>query len=588
MNNENNEPIETLMSNNTEAKPVPTIEPTLNPVPTAEPMPTMEPTINPIPTVEPIPTIEPTINPVPTVEPMPTIEPTINPIPTVEPMPTMEPTINPVPTAEPMPTIEPTINPVPTIEPMPTIEPTITPSPISDSVKSLYDNQNDNPYEITPVEVTQKNKLKLPIIIGVIVLVVAILAFLAFKLINNPQRTFSTNISMATKMITNKITNNTIEGNINDIKVNLKTNNETYKNFADYTFGIRGGIDSEQKKIEGKIYLIDGNKNEYSYTGYVVNSKIYSMLSSYDKLIDYQFLEEDELESLFNSFRKTKTDDINYLITFASNSLIKNLDKKNLSQKIEKIKVNNKKITAIKNTYIMSNKEKGRLIKAIAQDILDDEKACKIYGNMTNMDKKEIKEMISEYDDIYKQEDVNYISIYTNFFGKTIGIENKDKDGYLESYYKNKEEFEITTKDYSGTRKISAVKKDKLEITISNDDKTIATARVNKNEENEKSIEYNLIESNLKGTINYTNKLNNKKQVYTITANDKTNKYELTITREKEENAKIANIDEKQAVVLSDEELEKVAEEFTKSLEKTPIGEIFNRSSENDMIYETY
>ena len=570
--NQNNNPMPTM----TPAPVMPTMEPTMTPVPV---MPTIEPTMTPVPVM---PTIEPTMTPAPV---MPTMEPTMTPVPV---MPTMEPTMTPVPV---MPTIEPTMTPVPvmpTIEPtmtpvpvIPTIEPTMTPVPVmptmEPTIEPTIEKQNeDNPYELKQVKVTKKRNLKLPIIIGIIILLIVIIGFITFKLLNSPQKIFANNIKLATQKIVNNIKDKEINNTLNDINLSIKTDDENLKEYENYTYGIKGGVNTEEKKLEGKVYILDENKNEYSYTGYILNSIIYSKFSTFDKLI-YQEAEENDIKNILDSFKNSKTNDIKYLINFVSKSLINNLNKNKLSQKIEKISVNDKKISAIKNTYKLDAKEKQRLIEKIIKDIINDKEALKTVEKLTGINKENLESIIKDDTENYSanietQIETQYINIYTNLFGKTVGLDTKNEKEIQASYYKNKSNFEIKINEYGSILQISGIKRNKLEITVKQDDNVLAEATINKNTKDEKDIDYNLKNYKIKGNINYKNKLNNKKQIYNITANSKTNKYELNITVEKEENAKIANINAEEAIQISEEEFEKIYLDFIKSLEKTPIS----------------
>ena len=540
--NQNNNPMPTM----TPEPVMPTMEPTMTPAPV---MPTMEPTMTPVPVM---PTIEPTMTPVPVI---PTIEPTMTPAPV---MPTMEPTMTPAPV---MPTIEPTMTPVPV---MPTMEPTIEPT--------IEKQNEDSPYELKQVKVTKKRNLKLPIIIGIIILLIVIIGFITFKLLNSPQKIFANNIKLATQKIVNNIKDKEINNTLNDINLSIKTDDENLKEYENYTYGIKGGVNTEEKKLEGKVYILDENKNEYSYTGYILNSIIYSKFSTFDKLI-YQEAEENDIKNIFDSFKNSKTNDIKYLINFVSKSLINNLNKNKLSQKIEKISVNDKKISAIKNTYKLDAKEKQRLIEKIIKDIINDKEALKTVEKLTGINKENLESIIKDDTENYSANiETQYINIYTNLFGKTIGLDTKNEKEIQASYYKNKSNFEIKINEYGSILQISGIKRNKLEITVKQDDNVLAEATINKNTKDEKDIDYNLKNYKIKGNINYKNKLNNKKQIYNITANSKTNKYELNITVEKEENAKIANINAEEAIQISEEEFEKIYLDFIKSLEKTPIS----------------
>ena len=340
----------------------------------------------------------------------------------------------------------------------------------------------------------------------------------------------------------------------------------------------------------------DDKNKEYSIAGYLKKSKIYILLSSYDKLIHFNDAEESDYKEIFEGLEKTKTEDLKYLIKVSSSSLKKNLNKDNFSKKSETIIVNNKKIKATKNTYKINTKESDRINKAILKDLYNDEKACKILINLTGKTKEELKEEIESNINNYSDNEDSYISIYSNFFGKILGysIEDNNKEGIY--YYNNNGNFDTTIKTGYTTSYINGIKKGKnLNVVIKQDNKELATLDFDKFSKNEISFNYNIkneLELNYKGKVSYkkTNKKNEQTASLNISINDQKNNYEIILNSNKKKNSKIAEIDENQAVNLSDEEMAKVMQDFITSLSETPLGAMFTSFNDvdEDFNYELY
>ena len=456
--------------------------------------------------------------------------------------------------------------------------------------------QNIDPaYLKQPVKVTEKKKNNLPIIILASVLIL-IVGFIIYIITNTPQKQFNNLISKAETLINNYLDEANLDKSLSEVNVKINTDNKALEQFSKYTFGFKSGIDSDEKNIEGKIYMKDDKNKEYSIAGYLKKSKIYILLSSYDKLIHFNDAEESDYKEIFEGLEKTKTEDLKYLIKVSSSSLKKNLNKDNFSKKSETIIVNNKKIKATKNTYKINTKESDRINKAILKDLYNDEKACKILINLTGKTKEELKEEIESNINNYSDNEDSYISIYSNFFGKILGysIEDNNKEGIY--YYNNNGNFDTTIKTGYTTSYINGIKKGKnLNVVIKQDNKELATLDFDKFSKNEISFNYNIkneLELNYKGKVSYkkTNKKNEQTASLNISINDQKNNYEIILNSNKKKNSKIAEIDENQAVNLSDEEMAKVMQDFITSLSETPLGAMFTSFNDvdEDFNYELY
>ena len=575
MNNETNSG-DNLSQNNNMNQAVPSSEPNL--VPNEQPVPNAEP----IPNGQAMPNVEP----IPNGQAMPNVEP----IPNGQAVPSTEPNL--VPNEKPMPNIEPT----PNGQAMPNIEPsTVIPNLQSlDSTGAFSVNKesimpNDNTaYGMEKVDITEKKKKNklLFIILAIILLIAGMVGF--YFIYNNPTKVFNNAIDFVTGKATSALKESDYDKSLNDLRLKFNTNAEGFDQLASYTYGIKGGLDSDDKKLEGKLYMVDQNNKEYSFSGYVKADKIYALLSSYDKLIYWDNVDNSDLGEIFDGISKTKSDDSIYLVNFISSSLKKNLNKKNFSRSYSSMVVNGKKVSAFKNSYVMDEKDNSRIVKAIWNDISNDKKALKIVLNMTGLKKAELDEL---YDKDSSDVEKTTYSIYTDLFGNIVGYDTENKDNNNFSYYKNKDDFSIVSDNIF----VDGVKKNgKLEVTVKRDKKQIGTLSFDKLSENEVVFNYNISsESNqgYKGKVNYKKNTKNNEisGVLNISVDDGSNTYEFNFDFVSKKNAKIADIDESQAVKLTDQEKEKVLQDFFTSLSKTPLGGLFGMMGNSQEIdYSSY
>ena len=454
------------------------------------------------------------------------------------------------------------------------VTPTISQNTAQVTPMTIDEQQIEQAYQKKEITVTQKKKHKFPIIIGIFILLI-IFSFIIFYFIsNNPNIIFKNTITKIEKGINKSLDEYNLDKSLTDINLKLNTTAQGFEEISKYTYGLKGGIDSKNKNFEAKIYMLNQNGKEYSYTGYLKNSKLYSLLSTYDKLIYLNEVQESDYKDLFESLEKIKKEDIQYLTTKISTTLKNNLNKKNITKTKSTIIINNKKINANKNIYKLDKQENERITKIIGKALYNDPKSMKIITNMTGLTKDEYKEEIDNY--AAENDTETIINIYTKTFGNIIGFDIETEEEKI-SYYKTNEAFNVEIDDIDKLY-INGIKKDdKVEVKIKQNEDQIATLNFDKLNKNQISFTYeipNLEGNQYKGNLKYTK--NNYTSNIEFKINNGINDYIFNFNINKKTNTTIANINESEAVTLSEQEMSSVMENFIKSLSETPIGALFS------------
>ena len=562
--------------------PTPVNPAPVNPTP-VNPTPVNPTPVNPTP-VNPTPVNPAPVNPTP-VGPTPVSPAPVGPTP-VSPTPVGPTPVSPTPVS-PTPVSPTPVSPTP-VSPTPVSPTPVNPTPVNPASMNPEPTNNmpeeqaiDPAYLKKPVKVTEKKKRKIPLIITIILLIL-VGCVVTYFILYSPKKIFQNVITKGETKITDYISDADIDKYLNETKINFNTDNKDLEELKKYTYGFKSSMDKTNEQIEEKIYMIDETNKEYSVSGYLKKAKLYLLFSTYNKLIYLNDLKESE------NTKNITNKEIKYLIKKTATSLKNNLNNNNFSRKLESITVNTKNIKALKNTYKIDKKEDERLKKAIINDLYNDKKACETLVDLTGISKEELKQEIDNYTS-NKADEITYINIYTNITGKIIGYNIQPSEKETISYYKNKKDFNITFINEYTSFYINGVTKGKnLNVSIKQNEKEIATLDFDKYTKDEISFNYNIKDINYKGKVTYKNSNKNDETtgLLNIKINDQKNNYEININSKSINNAKIDDINEKEAVKLSDEEMAKVIEDFITSLNETPLGNIFKNT--NTLDYTEY
>ena len=436
-------------------------------------------------------------------------------------------------------------------------------------------------------------KLKTPLIIVAALVVLGalgyfvILPFVQNTFMVTPKKVFENTITSLKTQINNTLNNANITNTINDISFKIDTDIEGMEEFKEFTYGVRFGIDNKAKALEGKAYMLDKNNKEYNILGYAKGEDLIVKLSHDERLVKVGKTSDIEgFDDIFDAAENINIDDYSYLINKAADSVLGTFKDEDFVKSDSTIKVNNTDIKVKKNTYVLNKDRIKNLYNTVVNDIYNDSK-CMTIINDWGMTKEEFKKEIIDgvnFDDIKDDTSIN-INIYLNSKNEMVGFDlANDKDEKPIYYYSNEGNFNFymgdpSDKDSDSITADGVVNGDATDVTIKSGSETVATLKVYTWTEEEIKFDFTINTEtsdgqNISGSIDLKYTRNNDSNNININATLKSgsDKISFTLNLKQELNAKIADIDASKAVSLSDEEMNKWAEEFLKSLDDTPFG----------------
>ena len=429
-------------------------------------------------------------------------------------------------------------------------------------------------------------KKKVNIFIGILIAIVIILVgiFIVYpyvrdNLLVSPEKVFKKSIDNVNLTLEKQLDEYDFGDALYDLNLKVDSDQDDLKEYNNYTYGIKVGKDSENKLFESKMYMLDKNNNEYSYSTYIKNSKLYYKFSSYEKLILFEGPDNSSFENSIESLEGINNDDLKYLVNKISILLKDNLDKKNFSKSNANIKVNGKDVKVTKNTYKADKKEMARLTKCILNGLYKDSKALQIITKtyMTKEDFKESIDMISS--ELYENSEFN---IYTKGY-QFLGFDIYENNNSQFAYYTDGSNFDILlNSDAQGTVSASGVQKNgTLVVEIKSGDYKLASLDIKEYSNNKINLDYKIntgLGDDASGKLTYIKKADKDHSNYEVKLSMKnnSNNMNLNLNLNQDKRAVISDIDENSAVKLTEEEMQKLFNDFYTSLENTPVGALIH------------
>ena len=466
------------------------------------------------------------------------------------------------------------------------------------------------------------------IIIGVVV--VAILALVGYFVVypfvvktffTKPKDIYTAAIKQVASNITTSIDENIHEKGIYDLSLKLETDVPELEQFADYTYGVRLGVDPKKQNLEVGYSITDGT-DEYSNYYYLKNGNMYTRYSTYRDLIYLGASEQTKLneyfaqieESLSSDKESVTGEDINYIVNKVSNLLIETLDESRFSKEDASITINGETLKVIKSKYTLDNEILRSTTSHILEGLINDEEFLNILSKTDGSEVDEIKasleeelEYIKEYE--FDDEENNIVmGIYT--YGnkvEVVGFELKyneefdlhyySKDGnydvIINSHTEYDEELEVEASDTS--IKVVGVKNGNITnttISIKEDDedeKEIAKLAISSWDENKIEFDYTLIvdkeddedAKDITGHFLYAKEKNDKKASYTLEFDIDLDEGSLGFVLKfaNDWTTDVANINTNAAAQLSEYDLNNIQASFNTYIMTTPLGLLFETIS---------
>ena len=340
-----------------------------------------------------------------------------------------------------------------------------------------------NNYGVIPDDTPAKPKKKFPValLIVIIVLVLGIGGGVVWYIMSSsPKAVFKNVISSTFKEINNAIDEYDKVSEQFDykdqalllkgkVKVSSSLFNEgDFKklgiNPEDYTFGVNVGLDPKnQKMLAGAS--IEGSKSTIAADAYYEDKKLYVISELLDNpiYIDLKDTDTSEIEASFEELEDAldeltkqldelniSTEDVKYISTALEKAFIDSLDDKKMTKSSGTYEVNGKSVKATKISYEFDRENIKRTVKAICESLANDDKFIKILADMTNVDKSDIKDALSEIKDSANEVDIDkpiYINVYIKgLTNELVGIEFEQNDKKYLTYYENGKDGELTIK----------------------------------------------------------------------------------------------------------------------------------------------
>ena len=434
--------------------------------------------------------------------------------------------------------------------------------------------------------------VKTPLIIVAALVIVGLLGyfvvfpFVKTKLMSSPKTVFENTIMSMKKAVNQTLKDSNFGTSINDVSISFETSSEELKEFENYTYGLRFGLDNKNKAIEGKLYMLDKSKKEYSALGYVKNDDILVKLSGDERLVKVGKTSDiDGFDEIFDTAENVNIDDYTYLVDKSVELLLSNFTDADFTKENSTIKVNDVEVKATKNTYVLDKEKIKAIYKSIAEGLYNDSRAMEIIKKMGISKEDYKKDMDSvtfdEIEDDYKL----YINIYTNKKADVIGFDVVFKDQVPFYYYSNEGNFDLYIENDESEDKAYTAKGIKngeiTNVTIKEGSETYATLKVSKWTDNEIVFDYDIKmdeNNSLTGSVDFRNSVSNSANniALKLSAKSGSDSLKFNFNLKQELNVKIADVDVNKAVNLSDEEMNTWLSNFLTSVQDTPISYLFD------------
>ena len=179
----------------------------------------------------------------------------------------------------------------------------VPPTPATTSVAS-----NDMTNTGFTEKVDKAKNIKKPLIIVGCLVLVALLGYfviypiVAEKFMSSPKNVFEASLNKVSTNVNRRIEQVKLGASLYDIEGTFDTNIEELKQFANYTFKFRGGMDSKNKLVEGAASLVGNDNKEVGASVFVKNGWLYYKLSSDERIVKAEDLSQSpDYKSLFET-----------------------------------------------------------------------------------------------------------------------------------------------------------------------------------------------------------------------------------------------------------------------------------------------
>lgn len=579
----------------------------LNTVPNAQPAPAPSPAPAPAPAPSPAPA--PVAQPTPVAAPAPAPAP-VPQAPVAEPAPAPVASPAPAPAQADIVPSEP-INPIANNA---TVQPAAQPAAPAPS----------QPQPMQPVAPTtsagfvpngaplQPKKKNVPLIVGIVVAVIAVLAavgyFVVYPLViqkmTTPKKVYEIAIQNITKEINTKVNDAVHEKTFIELSLGVDSNMEMISAFSGYTYGFNVGGDPVNKSAQVGLFMKNSTV-EYSLYEYIKDNKKYSRYST-DQVLNYLGeMTEEEMNDLFGSLQESLTEssvtneEATYIINKISELIISGMEEDKFSREETTIKINGESIKVLNNKYVIDDAGIEKMAKHILDGLKSDEKAVKILAKMSDVTEEDMKKQLTyeenkEEDSEGTEDKGEPTTLTMNLYTSTKGAEsygfaiNDDKGNLKIHYYTTEKAFELglysktkdeeTNKDTENTITALGVARDKgtsVDVTVNG--KKIMNLLITENTDTKLTLTYevfvdeqNSITGSFKMSIDENDKRSKILYEFTMKAGDQYINLELNLLSDW--TTEVANINTGSAVQVTEADIQAKSQQLLGQIMQTPVG----------------
>ena len=589
----------------------------LNTVPNAQPAPAPSPAPAPAPAPSPAPVAQPTPVAAPAPAPAPVQPAAPAPAPAPVPQaPVAEPAPAPVASPAPAPVqadIVPSepINPIAnnaTVQPaaQPAAPAPAQPQPMQPVVPTTSAGFVPNGAPLQP------KKKNVPLIVGIVVAVIAVLAavgyFVVYPLViqkmTTPKKVYEIAIQNITKEINTKVNDAVHEKTFIELSLGVDSNMEMISAFSGYTYGLNVGGDPVNKSAQVGLFMKNSTV-EYSLYEYIKDNKKYSRYST-DQVLNYLGeMTEEEMNDLFGSLQESLTEssvtneEATYIINKISELIISGMEEDKFSREETTIKINGESIKVLNNKYIIDDAGIEKMAKHILDGLKSDEKAVKILAKMSDVTEEDMKKQLTyeenkEEDSEGTEDKGEPTTLTMNLYTSTKGAEsygfaiNDDKGNLKIHYYTTEKAFELglysktkdeeTNKDTENTITALGVARDKgtsVDVTVNG--KKIMNLLITENTDTKLTLTYevfvdeqNSITGSFKMSIDENDKRSKILYEFTMKAGDQYINLELNLLNDW--TTEVANINTGSAVQVTEADIQAKSQQLLGQIMQTPVG----------------
>ena len=458
----------------------------------------------------------------------------------------------------------------------------------------------------------QPKKKNVPLIVGIVVAVIAVLAavgyFVVYPLViqkmTTPKKVYEIAIQNITKEINTKVNDAVHEKTFIELSLGVDSNMEMISAFSGYTYGFNVGGDPVNKSAQVGLFMKNSTV-EYSLYEYIKDNKKYSRYST-DQVLNYLGeMTEEEMNDLFGSLQESLTEssvtneEATYIINKISELIISGMEEDKFSREETTIKLNGESIKVLNNKYIIDDAGIEKMAKHILDGLKSDEKAVKILAKMSDVTEEDMKKQLTyeenkEEDSEGTEDKGEPTTLTMNLYTSTKGAEsygfaiNDDKGNLKIHYYTTEKAFELglysktkdeeTNKDTENTITALGVARDKgtsVDVTVNG--KKIMNLLITENTDTKLALTYevfvdeqNSITGSFKMSIDENDKRSKILYEFTMKAGDQYINLELNLLNDW--TTEVANINTGSAVQVTEADIQAKSQQLLGQIMQTPVG----------------